>query len=177
MGWALVRLVAPYVIGFALLAGGWLWLDHSCWSSACQDERTQNGLLRTQIRLAQERATDLALLYAKTAEDADAKLRAQQSENDARFAGFEDRARRAGAGRSVAVAADSVRLWNDSANAANGIKAPASALGETSPPVPVPAEAYVREAELNVFVNAAAAAYKAVNDARLSCIAIYEGTQ
>lgn len=169
----------PHLIGLGLLVAGWLYADRACWSTACKSERTQNGALRTRIEAAQKRSTDLALEWAAVVQREGDRLNEQRKESDAAFSALADRARRAGGDRVVPVAVASPRLWDDAARRANGAaeETPAAGQRETGPVVPGPAEAYVREADLNEFVTLAAAAYDATNRARLTCIAIYEGTE
>jgi hypothetical protein len=164
----------PYLLALGGLVGGYLYADRACWSTACHKVTAERDALKTEKAAAIQRATDLALLYGQTLDKVDAAAKAARKEADARFADLSVRAKSAAGNRTVPVASASVRLWADASLSANGIKAPAAGLSEERAPV---SEASVSEAELNQFVTDAAAAYRAVDDARLACIALYEGTQ
>ena len=149
----------------------WYRVDHWC-NSACTNVTEERDLLTASIKAAQQRATDLAILYADTLEKVDAALKVAEAERSQKFAALRDRATRAGANRSVVVSPESVRLWDESSRAGNGQETAPAGIGEERAAI-----SSVSEADLNQFIVDAAAAYRAVNEARLACIALYEGTQ
>lgn len=163
----------PHLIGLGLLVAGWLWLNHACWSSACKSERTQNENLRTQIGNAQKRATDLALLYAQTAEKADDDLRKERATRVQQASELRRRAGNLDRTPTISVGPDAARLLRDSADLANAAPAP---IRDQTPAVAVPGTTF-SEAELVSKWADAALAYADARGQWLACVNFYERLQ
>ncbi len=171
---AVLSRIWPYLLGAALLVGGWLYLDRACWSSACRSERTQNENLRSQIAAAHERATALALLWAKEVDNVKVRYAEVVKERSQAFAGIRDGARQVRPATDsvvVRVPADALVVLNDASRAAN----PAAASGDQGPAQAVPQAA--RDTTLTewiAFATDAAEAYRDAADKHLACVAAYE---
>lgn len=163
----------PYLIGAGLLVAGWIYLDRACWSSACKSERTQNQTLRTQIEAAQQRATDLALLYAQTAEKADADLRRDRSTRAEQGRNLNARAANLDRSPTVSLSGDAVGLLRESSKHANSAPAP---IRDQAPAVAVPGLSF-SEAELVGRWAEAAIAYLDARSQWQACVNFYESIQ
>lgn len=155
---ALALRLAPYIIGAAMLIGGWLYLDRACWSSACESYRTQFEYARTQIENAQRQRNELALKWADAIQKTE-RVYVESARVAADAAtGLRERARRPGAGSDVRirVPADAVRVLRDVPSLAAGSPA-ARPVDEAAPTVSEAADTTL--SEWVVFAVDAAAAY------------------
>ncbi len=171
---ALLGRLWPYLLGAALLVGGWLYLDRACWSSACKSAKAEATELRAEKAAAVERATALALLWADGLDKIDKAVKAAKDERDASFAALQDRARHS-RGPSRVEPAASVRLQLDASRLANY---PAAAGEREAAPAPVPAspvgDTEVSQAASDLAWALAAEAYADAVSQWRACVAAYE---
>lgn len=165
----------PYLLGAALLTGGWLYADRVCWSTACRHERASADTLRAEKVAAQERATAIALLWSKAIQNVEVRYVEVERKRQDAFGGIRD-----GAGRirpatdsvRVRVPAGALRLLGDIAIAANDSPAPSV---DQRPAAPVPESA--RDTTLTEWIAFAAdagEAYREARDKHLACVNAYE---
>lgn len=117
----------PYIVGAALLVGGWFYADRACWSTACQNAQADLSALVKKVAAEDEaRATALAKRRADD-ERANARIREMHEAADRELAAANARAVDADK-RAAALAAklratpaggcllpaDARRVWNES---------------------------------------------------------------
>lgn len=113
----------PYLIAAAIAAFVWWKADHYC-NSACRDQRARADAAESAIKVAQQRATDLALLWAKQTEATDEAARQARKANDQVFAGLANDVRRLPAGGHLAISPAARRVFDSITAAANAEPAP-----------------------------------------------------
>jgi hypothetical protein len=139
------------------LVGGYLYFDRTCWNTACEKREARISALEAEKATAIRRASDLALLYAKTAEDADAAARVARNARAEQGRQLNQRAASLDRAPAIHLSAGAVGLLIDASKFANGITAPAEVAGPR--PDPVPESADSSEAEIAAKWTAAAEAY------------------
>ena len=166
----------PFIAAAALAWYGWHRVDNWC-NSACVEQRTQLGNARTQIGIAQARATALALLWAEAINRVEVRyVDVVRARTDA-VAGVRERAGRIRSDTDRAhlvISADAIRVLNDAADLANDTAPPA---GDRGPGQAVPDAAGPAETTLTdwlEFAINAAEAYRDAEDKHLACVAAYE---
>ena len=161
-----------------LFAAWFAWHKADNWcNSACVEQRTQLGNARTQIGIAQARATALALLWADAINRVEVRyVEVVRARTDA-MAGVRERAGRIRSSTDRAhlvVSAAALSVLGDAANIANN---PAPPAGDSGPGQAVPDAAGPAETTLTdwlEFAINAAEAYRDAEDKHLACVAAYE---
>lgn len=165
----------PYLLGAALLAGGYYWAEHVHCSARCRAAEGERDKLAQQIAAAtaREAATQQRLDSVAAAQAAIDQL--EQEKRNARFAPLQERARVA-PGTTFGIAGGTLGVLNDASRAANEGN-PAAAAAEREPaadPVPdAPGPILIAERDLANFVVAAAAAYADAVGQWRSCVDFY----
>lgn len=166
----------PFIAAAAVAWYGWHRVDNWC-NSACVEQRTQFENARTQIGIAQARATALALLWADAINRVEVRyVEVVRARTDA-VAGVRERAGRIRSSTDpvrVRVPADALRVLGDAASIANNTAPPAgdSGTGQAVPDPAGPAETTLTD-WLEFAINAAEA-YRDAEDKHLACVAAYE---
>ena len=166
----------PFLAAAALAWYGWHRVDNWC-NSACVEQRTQLGNARTQIGIAQARATALALLWAEAINRVEVRyVEVVRARTDA-VAGVRDRAGRIRSDTDRAhlvVSAAALSVLGDAANIANNTAPPGgdSGAGQAVSAPAGPAETTLTD-WLEFAINAAEA-YRDAEDKHLACVAAYE---
>ena len=165
----------PYLLGAALLTGGWLYADRVCWSTACRQYRASADTLRAEKAAAQERATAMALLWAKAIDNVEVRYVEVARDRENAASGLRERARSIGLGTrgaSIRLPPDAISLLGDIASFAND-SAPAAV--DQKPPEAVSQPARDTSlADWLTFAADAADAYRDARDKHLACVAAYE---
>ena len=166
----------PFLAAAALAWYGWHRVDNWC-NSACVEQRTQLGNARTQIGIAQARATALALLWAEAINRVEVRyvevVRARTDavagvrERAGRIRSDTDRAHLVVSRDALGVLHDAERIANDTAPAAGD-----SGAGQAVSAPAGPAETTLTD-WLEFAINAAEA-YRDAEDKHLACVAAYE---
>lgn len=166
----------PFIAAAALAWYGWHRVDNWC-NSACVEQRTQLGNARTQIGIAQARATALALLWAEAINRVEVRyVEVVRARTDA-VAGVRERAGRIRSDTDRAhlvVSRDALGVLHDAERIANDT---APAAGDSGPGQAVPDAAGPAETTLTdwlEFAINAAEAYRDAEDKHLACVAAYE---
>lgn len=166
----------PFLAAAAVAWYGWHRVDNWC-NSACVEQRTQLGNARTQIGIAQARATALALLWAEAINRVEVRyVEVVRARTDA-VAGVRERAGRIRSDTDRAhlvVSAAALSVLGDAANIANNT---APAAGDSGAGQAVSAPAGPAETTLTdwlEFAINAAEAYRDAEDKHLACVAAYE---
>ncbi len=166
----------PFIAAAALAWYGWHRVDNWC-NSACVEQRTQLGNARTQIGIAQARATALALLWAEAINRVEVRyVEVVRARTDA-VAGVRERAGRIRSDTDRAhlvVSRDALGVLHDAERIANDT---APAAGDSGPGQAVSAPAGPAETTLTdwlEFAINAAEAYRDAEDKHLACVAAYE---
>lgn len=155
---------------------GWHRLDNWC-NAACQSASSKLTIAEQQITAAQERATAIAMLWAKAINNVEVRYVEVVSERTAAASGLRERAGRirpATDSVSVRVPADALRVLDDAAKLANNSAAPAV---DQRPTAPFPDAAGPAETTLSdwvAFAVDAAEAYRDAADKHSACVAAYE---
>lgn len=166
----------PFIAAAALAWYGWHRVDNWC-NSACVEQRTQLGNARTQIGIAQARATALALLWAEAINRVEVRyVEVVRARTDA-VAGVRERAGRIRSDTDRAhlvVSAAALSVLGDAANLANDTAPPGgdSGAGQAVSAPAGPAETTLTD-WLEFAINAAEA-YRDAEDKHLACVAAYE---
>ena len=166
----------PFIAAAALAWYGWHRVDNWC-NSACVEQRTQLGNARTQIGIAQARATALALLWAEAINRVEVRyVEVVRARTDA-VAGVRERAGRIRSSTDsvrVHVPPDALRVLGDAASIANNTAPPGgdSGAGQAVSDPAGPAETTLTD-WLEFAINAAEA-YRDAEDKHLACVAAYE---
>ena len=166
----------PFIAAAAVAWYGWHRVDNWC-NSACVEQRTQLGNARTQIGIAQARATALALLWAEAINRVEVRyVEVVRARTDA-VAGVRDRAGRIRSDTDRAhlvVSAAAISVLGDAANIANNTAPPGgdSGAGQAVSAPAGPAETTLTD-WLEFAINAAEA-YRDAEDKHLACVAAYE---
>lgn len=166
----------PFLAAAALAWYGWHRVDNWC-NSACVEQRTQLGNARTQIGIAQARATALALLWAEAINRVEVRyVEVVRARTDA-VAGVRERAGRIRSDTDRAhlvVSAAALSVLGDAANIANNTAPPGgdSGAGQAVSAPAGPAETTLTD-WLEFAINAAEA-YRDAEDKHLACVAAYE---
>lgn len=166
----------PFIAAAALAWYGWHRVDNWC-NSACVEQRTQLGNARTQIGIAQARATALALLWAEAINRVEVRyVEVVRARTDA-VAGVRERAGRIRSDTDRAhlvVSAAALSVLGDAANIANNTAPPGgdSGAGQAVSAPAGPAETTLTD-WLEFAINAAEA-YRDAEDKHLACVAAYE---
>lgn len=126
-----------------------------------------------QLAAAQKRASDLALLWAGSVEQADAAVRAAERKRDDEFAQLQARADRV-PDRVVVFSGIAGRLFTDITGAANA--AGSAPIGEGGTQT-IPADAAVGYSEraLADFLVESAKAYREAREKWEACVTFYDG--
>lgn len=166
----------PFLAAAALAWYGWHRVDNWC-NSACVEQRTQLGNARTQIGIAQARATALALLWAEAINRVEVRyVEVVRARTDA-VAGVRERAGRIRSDTDRAhlvVSRDALGVLHDAERIANNT---APAAGDSGPGQAVSDPAGPAETTLTdwlEFAINAAEAYRDAEDKHLACVAAYE---
>ncbi len=178
----LARFWPQIAVGAALLAG-WGYADQLWCNAPCQRARAAGQQCEARAAKAQQLATDMALLAAKRLSDIDAAVKRQKDLNHAELVSLQERAAALAPRASVHLSAAALRVWSDSARAAND---PAAAAVDHRAPDPVPAttagqqdgggsgDTWYSERELGTFVVDAALAYRDAITKWGACVSAYE---
>lgn len=166
----------PFLAAAALAWYGWHRVDNWC-NSACVEQRTQLGNARTQIGIAQARATALALLWAEAINRVEVRyvevVRARTDavagvrERAGRIRSDTDRAHLVVSRDALGVLHDAERIANDTAPAA-GDSGPGQAVSDAAGPAETTLTDWLE------FAINAAEAYRDAEDKHLACVAAYE---
>ena len=164
---SLLLKLAPYLIMLVMAAGAWLVIDRKCWTTACKDEARRADTAELLIKAAQERATALALLWAKSIEHVEVRYVEVEKVRVVRFETIRERVGK------IEMAA--CPITNDAAQLLRDISAAANAAGAAAAPGPSPAPEAAVPAPAGWVAYAAAAAesFRERDDARLECISQY----
>ena len=108
----------PYIAAIALAWYGWHRADTWC-NSACRDQRDRANAAESAIKVAQQRATDLALLWAQQVDKADEAARQARNANAQVFTRLADDARRLPAGGHLSISPAARRVFDGITAAAN----------------------------------------------------------
>lgn len=168
--------VLPALALAALAWFAWHRVDNWC-NSACVEQRTQFENARTQIGIAQARATALALLWAEAINRVEVRyVEVVRARTDA-VAGVRERAGRIRSDTDRAhlvVSAAALSVLGDAANIANNTAPPGgdSGAGQAVSAPAGPAETTLTD-WLEFAINAAEA-YRDAEDKHLACVAAYE---
>jgi hypothetical protein len=165
-----LRFALPWLLGALALGVGYYKAQHWC-NTVCLEKGAKLKQAEQQIEDARQRATDLALLWAKEVDQAEEKNRAAANQRAKDFAALEDRVRSLSSRLSIALSADADRVWRDSSREANAAR-DAQEHPETADPVPNPTYS---EQDLAAFFVAAAKAYADAYGQWLACVNYYEG--
>ena len=155
----------------------WYKIDHSCWTSACKDARAELSVAQGQIQAAQERATALALLWAKAINNVEVRyveLAGNRADATASLRERAGRIRHSTGSVSVRVPPDALGVLGDVARFANDSPAPEGNQGasEAVPDAAGPAETTLTD--WVAFAVDAAEAYRDAADKHKACVAAYE---
>ena len=166
----------PFLAAAAIAWSGWHRVDNWC-NSACVEQRTQLGNARTQIGIAQARATALALLWAEAINRVEVRyvevFRARTDavagvrERAGRIRSDTDRAHLVVSRDALGVLHDAERIANDTAPAA-GDSGPGQAVSDAAGPAETTLTDWLE------FAINAAEAYRDAEDKHLACVAAYE---
>ena len=166
----------PFLAAAAVAWYGWHRVDNWC-NSACVEQRTQFENARTQIGIAQARATALALLWADAINRVEVRYVEVVRDRADAVAGVRERAGRIRSDTDRAhlvVSRDALGVLHDAERIANNT---APAAGDSGPGQAVSAPAGPAETTLTdwlEFAINAAEAYRDAEDKHLACVAAYE---
>jgi hypothetical protein len=154
----------------------WHKLDTWC-NDSCRSARAELVVAQGQIQAAQERATALALLWAKAINNVEVRYVELAGNRADATAGIRERAgriRHSTSSVSVRVPADALGVLRDVASLANDTAAPEGGQ-RTAAPVPDPAgPAETTLADWVEFAIEAGAAYREAADKHQACVAAYD---
>lgn len=168
--------VLPFIAAAAVAWYGWHRVDNWC-NSACTAQESRADQAAAAIKVAQERATWLALKWSEAINKTEVRYVEVVRERTASAAGLRERAGRirpATDSVSVRVPADALRVLDDAAKLANNSAAPAV---DQRPTAPFPDAAGPAETTLSdwvAFAVDAAEAYRDAADKHSACVAAYE---
>ena len=108
----------PYIAAIALAWYGWHRADTWC-NSACRDQRDRANAAEAAIKVAEQRATDLALLWAQQVDKADEAARQARNANAQVFTRLADDARRLPAGGHLSISPAARSVFDGITAAAN----------------------------------------------------------
>ena len=187
----LIPLLIRGAMALAVVAALWMvwhrvdnWCNEACQSAQTEtaEARTQIGLLHTQIRQAQERATALALLWAESINRVEVRYVEVARDRTNAAAGVRERAGRIRHSTDpvrIVVPPDALGVLGDAAALANA-EPPAAAEGDQRPAEAVPVAAGPAETTLTdwlAFAVDAAEAYREAADKHLACVSAYEAAR
>lgn len=172
------------IVAVALIA--WGYADQLWCNGPCRRARAAIREYETRMVAAQKRATDLALLYAKTLDNIDRAVKQQKETDRATFDVLASRARELPARASVRLSDSAVRLWSNATGAAND---PRPAGVGTQPAAAVPGSAqgqaiagggggggdlWYSEQDVVSFVVESALAYRDARARWAACVQSYD---
>ena len=122
----------PYILAAVLMGFLAYKANHWC-NSSCQDATVRAVKAEGQIREAQQRATDIALLWSATVDKSEAKARETEKRNELEFSRLKEVARRIAADNPGRLSPAAIQLSDDSRVAAS---AGATAIVAETAPAP-----------------------------------------
>lgn len=162
----------PYLLALAVIGGGYYWLEHIHCNVACHDARSERDELSAQILAARERATALALLWAKSVDDAETKEHQREAEATRRYDSLLARAQAVNRGSGLRLSVGTIGVLNDATREANAAGPP--------PEHQEPAEAVsgtTDEREIAIAWVKASEAYADAYGKWQACVQFYQGLQ
>lgn len=161
----------PYILA-AILAGVVVYRANHWCNTVCKDARVERDQLVAEKMAAQERATALALLWAKSLDDAERKERERESEAARRYDSLLARAQAVDRGPGMRLSVGTIRLLDDASAAANLARPPAVDQ-DPAESVP-PASDTTDEREIAVAWVKASEAYADAFGKWQSCVNFYQ---
>ena len=164
-----------------LFAAWYAWHKADNWcNGACKDARAELSVAQGQIQAAQERATALALLWAKAINNVEVRyveLAGNRADATANLRERAGRIRPATSSVAIRVPDDALRVLGDVAEFANDTPAPEGNQG-ASEAVPVAAGgAETTLDEWIAFAIDAGEAYREAADKHQACVAAYDAVR
>lgn len=160
----------PYILA-AILLGVLAWkADHYC-NTVCRDARAERDQLVTEKKAAQERATALALLWAKSVDDAERKERERETEATRRYDSLLARAEAINRGSGLRLSVGTIGVLTDASREANAARSPAE---HQDAPETVPPAADTDEREIAIAWVKASEAYADAFGKWQACVSFYE---
>lgn len=167
--WIVLKKAWPFVAILAVwgvMETRIFWLNGQLTSSHKRESE-----VRLQLTAAQQRATDLALLYAGMLPKVDAAARAQEEKDRVRMDSLNDRVSSLSRALALRISSDAARVLDDVTAVANGRDAAAAAEpAEGAAAVPAVPEVAFSEHDLVEFAEVAGKAY-------LSCVQMFHETR
>lgn len=150
----------------AAVYAAWYKVDRTCWTTACKDQSVRAEVAESAIRVAQDRATALALLWAQSLEKVRIEYRDRVVVRDRQFSNLRERAGKITNEVLVPIDVPTLVILRDATALANATN-PAAAGSDQSPSeaVSVPSGDWTR------FAVEAAAAYRDAVDKHMACVA------
>jgi hypothetical protein len=171
-----LRVAWPYLLGAALLGGGYYWLEHVHCNAKCEAQERRADALVAQIKEATTREAAIEQRFHSVVVAQAAIDKAAQEKRNARFVPLKDRARSIPDSAACGVDRSTLGLLNDASRAANEGN-PAAAAAEHQPaagPVPdAPGPILIAERDLADFIVTAATAYSDAVGQWNSCVRFY----
>jgi hypothetical protein len=154
--------------------------NHWC-NKACRDYREEATELQGAIEAAQQRATDLALLWSKEVQNTERKYKYEYDQTLKLFSDLDQKGKGSASRRpALRVSPESNRVLNDASSAANAVaSAPSGVSPEGAAPVPAPPEGdqatgvVISESDFVTSWIEAAKAYSSCKLAWKSCVDTY----
>lgn len=161
----------PYILAAILLGVVAYRANHWC-NTVCRDARAERDQLVTEKKAAQERATALALLWAKSVDDAETKERQREAESARRYDSLLARAEAINRGNGLRLSVGTIGVLTDASREANAARStpvdqdPAEAVS--------PAADTTDEREIAIAWVKASEAYADAFGKWQACVAAYE---
>lgn len=162
---AVLSRIWPYVLCAALALGAYIYAQKACWNDACHSQRDRADKLQAQADQAKQRATDLALLYARTLDASEKATHDALTEQAEKFAAIKEAASHLSPLPSIVISGDALRVFDSASALANA--APAPSVNQDAP-------AAISESALAEKWAEAAAAYASAREKWASCVDTYE---
>lgn len=167
IAFAVLGRVWPYLLGAALLLGGYWALDH--WHNAAwQTANARADAAETKLAAAQKRATDLALLWSAQVDKSDKEARDAKAKAVADYVRQQDVVRHLSVLPTLRISADAWRVLVDATDFANAAASPS--VNQNAPQA-------ISEAALGQYALDAADAYLDARAHWSSCVSFYESLQ
>jgi hypothetical protein len=158
----------PYIIGAVAVAGtvyaGYRWYHGLC-NDRCRIAEERATLAEETIKVAQARATHLALLWARAVEHVETRYVERIVERETAVTSLRDRVGRISSDVLVPIDTPTLDLLRDITEFANNAPDTPAAGGDQVAPEAVPQSAWVD------FALGAAEAYRDAADKHLACVA------